>query len=111
MAETIRRVRRHLNEPTQTKRKWTYGVTTTLVALSLGASGGAYRYVQNRDADFEAQTERQCLSRVDSRTEIRGMFLTVFDVIEESAGPSTTLTAARSRLDERYPELSPASCE
>lgn len=111
MAEVIRKVRRWGNEPTQTKKKWTVGVNLALAALYFGGGLGLYRYVENREADDRQEEQVDCLQRVDSRTEIRGMFLTTFDVIEETTGNVGAFDPVRVRLDERYPELSAEDCD
>ena len=101
--KTFHRVRAWGNEPSQTKKKWVVGVNLALTVLYIGGGVSVFRYIDNREVDA-------CQRRVESREEIRGMFQTTFDVIEESSGPSTTLDAARLRLDERYPPLSPEDC-
>lgn len=110
MAEVIRKIRSWGNEPTQTKKKWTVGVNLALAALYFGGALGLYRYVENREADDRHEQQVNCLQRVDSRLEIRGMFLTTFDVIEETVGNSGAFDPVRARLDERYPELVADDC-
>lgn len=110
MAETIRKIRKWRNEPTPTKRKWIVDVSVALAVLYAGAAIGLYRYQESQDDAAARVAFEACLRRVDSRTEIRGMFLTTFEVIEESVGDPHAFDSVRLRLDVRYPPLDAAEC-
>lgn len=110
MAEAIRKLRAWGNEPTLTRRKWTVGVNLALAVLYFGGGFGLYRYVSERDVAAQREAYEACLRRVDSRAEIRGMFLTTFEVIEQTVGEDGTFDPVRIRLDERYPALNADDC-
>jgi hypothetical protein len=64
-------------------------------------------------ASYEnARDERlRCEQRVDSRDQLRGVFLSIFDLINEQAeGTSSFVTLATERLDADYPPLRLDDC-
>ena len=97
------------------KVKWVVPAYLLIALIAFGLREQALNYAEDKvaaaAADVAATELQSCLRRVESRDEIRGMFLTTFDVIEQTMGRSSpALAAARVRLDERYPQLDPAAC-
>lgn len=101
------------------------------IALTMTWAGGiwgAYVYAQDQReqqdrataaavfaaerASYEnARDERtRCEQRVDSREQLRGVFLDVFDLIERQTPGSEFVARATVLLDERYPPLSLDDC-
>lgn len=54
--------------------------------------------------------QEQCERRVVSRTELRGQFNNVFDLIERNGGNPLVIEAYREDLDRNYPPLSMKEC-
>lgn len=68
--------------------------------------------VNQRAYDAELADYRTCLTRVNTRIELRGQFNGLYDLIEISVGPEALETKAlinkaREQLDRSYPALDP----
>jgi hypothetical protein len=63
-------------------------------------------------ASYENARDEQirCEQRVDSRDQLRGVFLSIFDLIEERSPRSDFVVDATARLDIDYPPLSVDDC-
>lgn len=121
------RIREWLNEPTQTRRKWTLGVTVTLAALSFGAVYGGVKYMQDQQAESRREVaeaaydndvtryeialdERtRCVAAVESRDQFRQMliqteatFAGFVEVVEAFARnpDSPVIAGLRAEVDE-----------
>lgn len=117
MARRIRDAYRRswFGKPTGLTNGMTMAVTVVLAVFALFIPYSFWRDAVQEAAGVRADREidayNQCVRRAESRTEIRGMFLATFDVIEVSSPESTaTLDTVRVRLDERYPALDPNDC-
>lgn len=66
----------------------------------------------SRAYDAEVADYRTCLTRVQTRLELRGQFLSLYSLIETAGNPvsdrtKTLLDEARQQLDANYPALNP----
>ena len=64
-------------------------------------------------ASFENARDElaRCLQRVEARDQLRGVFLSIFELIDERSPEGSTFTAeAAGLLDRDYPPLSEADC-
>lgn len=103
MTQALRKLRAWGNEPSETKKKWVVAVNLALVILYIGGGISIFRYLDDKGYN-------DCVRRAESRLLVRGMFITTFNAIEETAGESAAITEARVQLDEQYPPLSLADC-
>lgn len=82
----------------------------TLSALWAGGIYGAVVYAHDQAENLRVVEEGRCVQRVESREQIRGVFLDVYDLIDELNPGSEFAAEARLRLDETYPLLSLDDC-
>lgn len=106
-----------------------FGVSVAITVTWAVGIAGAARYVsdQRRDAAADLATAvyigevaryenardelTRCEQRVESRTQLRDVFLSIFALIEEQAGTETDFTVrATTLLDDDYPPIDPATC-
>lgn len=87
-------------------------MTIWVVLIGIWAAGlfGAVVYVRDQSDDLRRAEAERCVQRVESREQIRGAFLDVYEVID-AGNPTNDFTArARERLDDNYPPLSLRDC-
>lgn len=103
-------------------------VLTSIVILVFTAIIGFVRYLDQRDAEAaradaaavyvaerasyeNARDERaRCELSVATRADLRGVFVSIFDAIEEGAEGSPVIRRMRETLDENYPPRSVDEC-
>jgi hypothetical protein len=93
------------------KMKWVLPAYLLIFVIACGMFVANITYSRERADQSELiatqATYEQCVRRVESRTEIRGMFEATFEAVEELAGSraDATFDRVRIRLDERYPAI------
>lgn len=108
----------------QVKLKWVLPAYLLIFVIAYGLFVANTTYSRDKADEAQFATARltyeatvqeyeTCTRRVESRTEIRGMFAATFDAIEENsngAGANAFLDKVRARLDTNYPPADPAEC-
>lgn len=103
-------------------------ICLSITILWAGGIWGVAKYVgdQAEDSRHDAATSQyaaataiyenardellRCTQRVESREQIRGAFLDVFDLLDDTTPGNAFTKAARERLDESYPLLVLEDC-
>jgi hypothetical protein len=120
----MRAVRKlHALGETPIRAKWVIPAYIAIFAIAWGLYVANTTYARDKLAETELALSSArytnamadwdtCVRRVESRTEIRGMFAATLDVIDDlnADEPSPAIQAVRLRLDERYPAISLGSC-
>lgn len=96
-------------------------LNVAVLTLVFGAIWGAATYVNDRSADAQRSADlalyegahdewTRCTQRVDARTQIRGAFLDVYDLIDDISPGNNFTPGARAQLDATYPALAIGDC-
>jgi uncharacterized membrane protein len=75
------------------------------------ASAAAAKYAGEYASFENARDERsRCLQRVEARSDLRGVFLGIFELIDTRSAGSDFTQQGRALLDSEYPTLDEANC-
>lgn len=94
------------------KRKQTIG---PYAILALGVLAGFWFTARTSSAASQGQVDASartaCYGRIDSRDQLRGVFIALYSRLEVTFPEAPLIADLRADLDDQYPELDPASCE
>lgn len=107
MNRRLRKIRAWLAEPTQNTRGMTILAWTALTVTCFGGVAGAIVYVHDQREEQRQAIVAQCLQRVESRAQVRGVLLGLADRL---GADLETLQIVSGFLDDEYPALDPADC-
>lgn len=108
-----RKVREWLSEPTQATRGTAIGIWTVVVGTCFGGVFGVNEAISRVGQEANQRAVDRCVTRAESRTAVRGVFLDLYTKVAE-ASPSTDtqefVDEARRSLDELYPPIDLSTC-
>lgn len=107
MSRRLRKIQTWLAEPTRNSRGMTILVWLVLATTTVGGAYGALTYVRNESEERREAVVAQCVQRVESRAQVRGVLLGL--AVRLGADDDTVLIVS-SYLDEEYPALDPTDC-
>jgi uncharacterized membrane protein YsdA (DUF1294 family) len=110
MTRRLRQTLNWLDQPTLTRRRWTIGVNLALIVLFFGGGFGMFTYMSDQRADVERSAFATCVTRVGTRSDLRGVLIGIFDAIDERNPGGETVADLRVQLDENYPPLRVEDC-